>query len=253
MLRIRVAACSRQSAEWFSDALTSRGIANALERGTEETARVCYGWGLERDRRADVPTLNAKAGQFSKLSHLRLMRDADVRTIPFAENATDAARLQFPLLARINSDGNGKDIVPVFQPEEIDWRIASGARYFTQYISRSAEYRFWVFRDRILATYIKTMRHPERYHGIGANHKDGFEHVFIDRADSNRALWPIAIAAVKAVDLDFGGADILLGKDGLPYVLEVNSAPGANGPRAVGLTHLAEEVAKWYQTLIGGE
>lgn len=248
MLRIRVAACSKESSEWFSRALESRGIETTLERGHNPSAVVCYGFGYELGARPNIPILNANAGSFSKLSHLKMMRDNGVQTIPFAETPADASRLRFPLLARVNSDGDGKDIVPIFQPDEIPWRIAAGARYFSQYVPRDKEYRFWVYRENILGTYVKTMRHPERYKGIGANAKDGFIHEFVDRSASPRSLWPIAINAVRAVGLDFGGVDLLLGQDGSPYVLEVNSAPGANGPRAVGLQHLADNVSEWYRS-----
>jgi glutathione synthase/RimK-type ligase-like ATP-grasp enzyme len=43
-----------------------------------------------------------------------------------------------------------------------------------------------------------------------------------------------AVLAVKALCLDFGAVDIVVGKkDNMPYVLEVNTAPGIESPTLV--------------------
>lgn len=245
-LGIRVANCSKKTGQWLVDLLDNKGI--NVEYKTTGEAIICYGWGIER---SNVPVLNKEAGVLNNLDQLKTLAKAGLNVPNIIQDIrrADFERIKFPLLARSERhDGGGFDIQPVFQEEEIPWRVSAGASYFTEYIPRKTEYRIWVYRRRILAVYQKEMKHPEKYIGIGCNEKDGFEHVFkqdyIKHVGIKKVL-EMSAKAVFALGLDFGGVDILISKMGVPYILEVNSAPGANGPEAVGLSKLASCIARW--------
>lgn len=48
--------------------------------------------------------------------------------------------------------------------------------------------------------------------------------------NSKAAVADASVQAVEAVGLDFAAVDIILGKDGQEYVLELNTAPGLESP-----------------------
>lgn len=245
-IEIRVAQCSARTGQWLKDLLINKGL--DVQYKVPGEATICYGWGVEKPT---TPVLNEKAGVLTNLEQLQTLSKAGLATPNFITDIrrADFERIKFPLLSRSERhDGGGFDIQPVFQAEEIPWRVSAGASYFTEYIPRKTEYRVWVYRRRILAVYQKEMKHPEKYTGIGCNEKDGFEHVFKQDYANHVGIKQVLAMSAKAVfalGLDFGGVDILVSKINQPYILEVNSAPGANGPEAVGLSKLASCMARW--------
>lgn len=247
-IQLRVAACSKKTAGWLADLLKKQGLNVVYERdGKPVDAVVAYGYGYDKTPKGKV--LNGTAGQLDNLQQIEILSvKNNLRTVPLVKDIrkADFSKLSFPMLARTERhDGGGTDIMPVFQAEEIPWRIAAGAKFFTEYIPRKTEYRLWIYRRRLLAAYEKNMVSPEKYKGIGANYKDGFEHEYVERSTIPSSLVDMAAKAVFVMGLDFGGVDILVSKKDVPFILEVNTAPGANGPKAVGLSRLAESIGKW--------
>jgi hypothetical protein len=243
VITLRMADIGKKTGQWLADLIREQNVDVVF--GEKSEALVCYGWGI-KDYTGYV--LNAKAGTFNNLQQITRLQESGINTVPLVKDLkrADWSKIQFPLLARsVAHDGGGKDIMPVFQGEEIEWRQAAGASYFTQYIPRESEYRLWVFRRRIQACYQKEMTKPEKYIKIGCNYEDGFEHKYIPSNTVPTVLHELAAKSVFSLGLDFGGVDILIGKDKKPYVLEVNTASGANGPNAVGLTKLAASISSW--------
>ena len=239
-LQLRIADCSKQSAGYLKDLLIEKGI--EVKVGERGDAVVCYGYGGVNGPR----TLNGKAGTFNNLEQIQALERAGLPVPAFTlGDPEDLFDMEMPLLARASLHREGKDIKPVFQSEEIPWRKAAGATFFTEFIPHTKEYRVWTFRDEVLATYTKEMRFPEKYVHIGNTFQNGFVTKFVDAEDVPARLKELAIQATKAVGLDFAGVDILHGKDGRYYVLEANSAPGANGPQAVGIKKLANRIKTW--------
>ena len=246
-IQLRVADCSKKTAGWLADQLKSAGIKVVYGGDTESDGIVCYGYGFKTPRKK---TLNCLAGVRSNYEQMQILRGAGIQTVPMIDDIkrADWSRITFPLLARAERhDGGGHDIMPVFQEEEIPWRVAAGAKFFTQYIPRAAEYRLWIYRRRLQAVYEKEMVDPKKYVKIGCNYEDGFEHAYTEKSNIPANIVEMASRSVFALGLDFGGVDILVGKTKVPYVLEVNTASGANGPKAVGLTHLAKSIVKWVE------
>lgn len=201
---------------------------------------VCYGYPIGDKTKA----ING-VGTGGKINSLSLMAKAGVRTVPwFKAGSPIPPGFKFPALARQDHGFGGKDIVPVFQAKEIPWREAAGFDWFSSYVPLDTEYRAWVFRGEVLDTYEKVMRRPSEYkHVAGRNFRQGFE---FEHVATPKDLEREVIAALNAIDYDFGAVDALRGIDGKIYVLEVNSAPGALRSKAhATIAKFAERIAAW--------
>lgn len=229
-----------------------------LERGltlVESNGDAVISYGVKYT--GDKPALNALAGGRTKLDELGILVRHGIRTVPTWVPKTRDGSLSleslnggddapgYPLLARKETHMHGKDIMPVFQPEDLSWRMAAGAAFFTEYIPRQTEYRVWVYRRRHLGAYEKVMLYPEKYRFIGCNYRNGFGFKFVPFVELPEEAFKLAANSVHAMSLDFGAVDILKGKDGRFYVLEVNTAPGVAGLTREGIKKLADKMKKW--------
>jgi glutathione synthase/RimK-type ligase-like ATP-grasp enzyme len=99
--------------------------------------------------------------------------------------------------------------------------------YISEYIPKVAEYRVFFVQGRVVWVAQKTPANPD---AVAWNVAKGgrFDNVRWDE-------WPlksirIAREAFLMSGLDFGGVDVMVDKDGTPYVLEINSAPSQTSP-----------------------
>ena len=245
-LAFRTADCGQKSSRILQELLVERGLETGPARTAPESQGiVCYGWG-EREG-SQLPILNAKAGSVRGIEQLMNLSAMGISVPPFIRDIEEAdfEHLEFPMLARHNDHVGGEGIQPVFQEEELAWRAAAGAQYFVKYIPAQTEYRIYTYRQRLLGAYEKVMARPEQYHGIGRNFKDGFDFKYIPSRQVPRNVVQLASNAVHHMGLDFGGVDIIHGKDGGNYVLEVNSAPGCFGKANVWINNLADAIVRW--------
>lgn len=235
---LRISSDGRHTGALLQSYLTNRGVYSP-----DGEALVYYGHYHEGHGR---PNLNGNGKPRSgKIDNMRLMHEGGCRTVPWltARQANAFVDVSFPLLARKAHGMGGTDIVPVFQREEIPWRIAAGWEWFSSYVPLEAEYRVWAWRGEALDTFQKVMRRPATYTRIGRNFDNGFD--FEYTADVP-AVTEQAIMALMALGLDFGAVDLLLGKDGRVYVLEVNTAPGALKSHAEAtVAKLADRITSW--------
>jgi glutathione synthase/RimK-type ligase-like ATP-grasp enzyme len=99
--------------------------------------------------------------------------------------------------------------------------------YVSIKIDKVAEYRVMVVQNRVAWVAKKTPGNPE---DVAWNVAQG------GRFDNVRwGDWPmrVVVAAVHAAEVsgtDFCGVDVMVDAEGLPYVLEVNSAPSQTSP-----------------------
>ena len=223
---------------------TGRLLTSMLqERGLIGTPGGVVSYGV-RIQSPTLPTLNANAGKFDKLQALERIRDAGI-LVPYFSETGEA--LSFPVLGRRRHHTRGKDIIPIPARDQAfeNFLNARACDFFVQYVPRQTEFRTWIYRRRHLATYEKTFAHPERLTGtLGFSADNGFAFEFVREAPVD--LIQIAAASVEALELDFGAVDILKGLDGRYYVLEVNTAPGVEGPRQ-GLVNLVSKIARWHE------
>lgn len=238
--RLRIASTSKETGALLEEYLAARGVSLYSSYGPDPAIKktvpvISYG----------VPhpgALNGCCGR-GKIFNMRTMRDAGVRTVPFYMPEDNIPAHAYPLLARGNHGYGGTDIMTVFQPEELPWRVAAGAEWFSSFISIAHEFRVWVFRGDVLDTYRKKMNRPDDYKFIGRNFRNGFDFVHTEN-DPHVSL--MATKAVGCLGLDFAAVDCIRGKDGRVYILETNTAPGVirSGAQAT-LAKLADKMVGW--------
>lgn len=208
-------------------------------------ARVCWGIGGY----GDVPELNPKAGCVNKLGELQRFHRAGIAAPRWwKEPPTDEA--VYPILARQSSHYLGKDIKACETPAKA---AKASASYFTQLIPNNIEYRVWVFRDKCLGVYRvlnKALRLGSDYPMFPPEIGWSYERLYEEEGDTiPETAIRLAKEAIAAMRYDFGAVDILHGTDRRYYVLETNSAPGAETNRQYALILLARQIKKWYEEL----
>ena len=127
-------------------------------------------------------------------------------------------------VVRPKNHSRGRHLYVVTSPAELDAAIAKcGAGWYASpLIDKVSEYRVFVVQGRAVAVARKTPGNPE---DVAWNVAKGgrFDNV-------NWDAWPlkavrVAIEGFNLSQLDFGGVDIMIDKEGEVYILEINSAP----------------------------
>lgn len=211
---------TRPTGRVLAQALGITGSTTPVRNGRETIVR----WGS----RVHIPgsnnvlnSANAIATASNKLLSLRVMDEAGVRVPKYS---TDPTSLRLPVLGRRTQHSRGTDIVPCESPR--DWE-RKPRDYYTEYVPTAREFRIHVFKGNVIRVQGKYLDFPEQANPWIRNHKHGYrfrapaKNLHSDRIEA-------ATQAVAALGLDFGAVDLLVGEDGLAYVLEVNTAPACS-------------------------
>lgn len=250
MIRLIVAAGSRVTGNTLTTLLRERGVEVARDNRdlNKITGIVSYGCHLGQGKQ---PALNRFAGGITKFAELATLRKAGVRVPDFWTSGTPIKTLlqNRPLLARRDKHKGGRDIRYTTSERWIRSRIRMGWGFFTKFIPSRTEYRIWVYWRRHLGTYEKVKVRNVRWKSdtthFGRGHKNGYAFQLVAPVpDRVRPAIELAIRSIAALKLDFGAVDVLEGNDRRMYVLEVNTAPGVEGPRQ-GINKLADRIANW--------
>jgi hypothetical protein len=247
-VKLSVAANCQPTGRILAELLRERGV-ELVDRNYD--AVISYGLKYTGDK----PALNANAGGRTKYDEMGILARAGINIVPTFKYEDGILKtiiggqnsIAYPLLARAETHMHGKDIMMVLQAEDIPLRISAGASFFTQYVPRETEFRVWIYRRRVLGTYQKVMLYPDKYRFVGCNYRNGFGFKYVKSEDAPAIAVDLASKSVSAMQLDFGAVDILKGKDGKFYVLEVNTAPGVAGLTREGIKKLAAKMAKWVE------
>lgn len=244
-VNLKIASVARETGALLTEYLTDRGL--TLKHNRPDIPTICYGIPSSNPQ-----SLNGNCGGGDKIRRLNQMKAGGVRTVPWFAGSEIPIGFKFPALARAVAGHGGEDIVPVFQPQEVEWRVKAGFAWFSSYIPLHTEYRIWNFRGETLGVYEKVMRRPEDYKFVaGRNFRQGFD---FEKVPDDR-LVPLSNAmlqaanTIKALSFDFGAVDILWGMDGYFYVLECNTAIGAIKSKAhQTLAKLADRMVEWAES-----
>lgn len=97
--------------------------------------------------------------------------------------------------------------------------------FYSAYIPNRREYRIHVFDGKVIRVQGKYLDFPEQHtNPYVKNYAQGFRFRTPDKK-LNASRTEAAVDAVSALGLLFGAVDLLVGEDGLEYVLEINTAP----------------------------
>ena len=144
-----------------------------------------------------------------------------------------------PLVLKPLFGAQGKGLRLIRRAEELPGpEEVAGVYYLQRFQSNGTEdfrdYRLFVLRGRVVAA---MMRRATTWI---TNVKQGGEPVAVAPDPKMERL---AVAAAEAVGAAIAGVDVLVGADGAPTVLEVNSMPAWSGLQRVTRTNIAEAIA----------
>jgi glutathione synthase/RimK-type ligase-like ATP-grasp enzyme len=172
-------------------------------------------WGTSRDS--------------NKLEDLRTLRRAGVRVPPFTFNKDTA-------IVFMQKPGNIVVGRPSYHRGGSDFRLHTNvmslsndiiSTHWLKYINIYKEFRIHVFNGRVIGISRKTDEQVEDriLNKYCRNHTNGWRFVLCDLLRIDSLPQRMAINTCQILNMQWGAVDIILGRDGKYYVLEVNSAP----------------------------
>lgn len=158
-----------------------------------------------------------------KLRTLERLQQAGVRVPEFVVFPGPLDRyLEGTWLGRRRRGYGGQDILVSHNGTPMGY---GRSQFATRYVPNRREYRIHVFNGEVIRVQGKYLDFPEQHtNPYVKNYAQGFRF----RTPSltlHSSRIEAAINAVAALGLVFGAVDLLIGEDGLEYVLEVNTAP----------------------------
>lgn len=237
MIRLVVARGSQPTGRVLQGLLEERG----LRVGASGEATVSYGVRLG----AGKNILNGHAGGGDKLAELQTLAHQGI-SVPqlWTSNQWRDAGQHLPVVARRRQHTRGTDIRVIRGREKLEY-WSKHRDFFTKLIDVQREFRTQIYRSAHLGTYEKILRHPEmRKSVIARNLRNGYVFELCTGERIPRNGVDLARNAIAALNLDFGAVDWVLDRNGVAYVLEVNTAPGAEDSRQW-VNSLADKIANW--------
>lgn len=140
----------------------------------------------------------------------------------------------FPCIGRPRFHQKGKSFYYCENSLDISRALRNGSEYFQEFYDKTKEYRVHVAHGRVLFVQEKMPINDRAKANLIWNFTNG-EFVFkvLGRGLIPSGLCPLAVKAVKALNLDFGAVDILACSknfnDPMFTVCEVNTAPRLQG------------------------
>lgn len=136
------------------------------------------------------------------------------------------------VVARTVLNGSGGKGIVMIHKDDTDVKIPEAPLYVL-YIPKHEEYRVHVVNKKVIAVQRKTLSskidNKAEVNWKIRNLENGF---IYQRSNVNpdQQVLDVAIKAMEVLGLDFGGVDVVWGKnDKKAYVLEINTAPGLQG------------------------
>ncbi len=191
------------------------------------SANVLFRWGCTSDFPNEVCVNNSEHihNVNDKIRFRRLCQEGEDISIPKtfyskSEVRDNDGEFNFPLIGRRKYHHQGRHMKVINNLYDLDSDYSS--EYWSEYIPKDREFRYYVFFGRLIAVVEKIPANPS---DIAWNRFQG-ENIFhnVRWNDWDLKCGREALKVQQAVKLDFGGIDIML-KDRQPYVLEMNSAP----------------------------
>ncbi len=128
---------------------------------------------------------------------------------------------KFPVIIRPLHHFGGFNLFFIKTFEELQGFRNLDKFYISEYIKKIREIRVYIMSNRILAISEKITEDKE---SIAWNHIQGSVFENIHWKEWPRKSGLLAIKAMNMVGLDFGGVDIIIDENNIPYLLEINTA-----------------------------
>ncbi|AXP07763.1 putative ATP-grasp protein [Sinorhizobium phage phiM6] len=228
----------------LADALRIKRFRMEGSKFVGNPTKVVINWGATPDKMNNHPARNctiinppeAVQRAVNKLDAFRAFQEAGVPHPEWTEDFALARRWVEEgtmVFARTQLRAHSGRGIHIMDPDFSDtWDVR--APLYVKYVPKKHEYRVHVFRGEVIDFQRKGLREENRgqpdVNWKIQNLANGFVYVRNDGHVPPQTVLDTGIAAVRALGLDFGAADIIYNqKRQAAYCLEVNSAPGLTG------------------------
>lgn len=217
----------------------SLGCKLLKREGVRRRVDVLINWGSSKsDRNLEAGILlnsfAAVAKAANKLNTFQLFENNDVPTVPWTTNRDEALNWLEDgqnVVIRHKLSGHSGEGIEIFTSEEYKERLLSNAPLYTKYVKKTQEYRIHVFNGEVIFRQRKARKKDvpdDQVNWQVRNLAGGF--IFAHQnLEVPAAVEQAAIAAVQALGLDFGAADVGCNAAQEAVVYEVNTACGLEG------------------------
>lgn len=178
----------------------------------------------------------------NKLTCLSILKDNNIPTVEFTTDFLTAFKWFAEgnnVIERHNITGSKGDGIVV-----ADTTLHRDVPMYSKFIEKAREYRVHVFNGKVIDIQQKKRRvdTDEVPDGVIKNLANGWVFTRDNITPPPEDINNVAINSIKALGLDFGAIDILT-KNGVCYVLEVNTACGLEGSTLINYTNAIKEYA----------
>ena len=189
------------------------------------TGDIVVSWGYPTEFEM-TNTPSAIIGNYAKLNKVDVLTKLHEHNIKTPKISTSYVYGERWLARKANGFG-GKDVIMVDSYEHWEELRSNGYAFLSEYIDKVAEFRVHVFNNKVLCVTIKKPENEDMniHDYLAWNHGFGFVQNEFKNVFYNEILGKISVDALEAIGYNFGAVDIIVDKYGVPYVLEVNSAP----------------------------
>lgn len=183
-----------------------------------------------------------KVADFIKISLANLPMPDTKYSKKFEDFKIMAEELKYPVIIKSTKMGKGASVVKIDNNEELENYIkeykkekeTSKDLIMQSFVDYKLDLRIFILGDKHYC-----MRRIPPVGDFRANFSLGGE---VELFDLPKDLEDLSFKAIKSVDLEIAGVDILVDKNNKPYLLEVNHTPGMMGiEKATG-----ENITKMY-------
>ncbi len=163
----------------------------------------------------------------NKLKTFNVLKEAGVSHVPYTSSKEEAEawlKAGSTVLARTACGQAGSGIT-IVNPGS----VLPEATLYTRYVKKKKEFRVHVYQGKVIFVQEKRKANGVEADPLIRSHKRGWKFCMQNVVEPD-GLRVLAVNAVGALGLDFGGVDVIWNElKNTCYVLEVNTAPGIEG------------------------
>lgn len=160
----------------------------------------------------------------------------------------------FSLVCRTILNGHSGQGIVLIDPAVNNRHEIPDCQLYVVYQPKKSEYRVHVLGDKVVDIQKKCRRietPDDQVNWKIRNHDNGFIYARNDVAENTpKAVLKNSLNAIRACGLDFGAVDVIYNeRQALPYVLEINTAPGLTGETLDGYTKRFAELEEAFKAV----
>src|SRR5690606_8581976 len=215
----------RKYTGWNSNAFTKVKI-----NESDFTNKIIIRWGnrIEIDTTNSIVynTASAIAKATDKKESRRILAEDNI-SVPRAVTP-QCNNINYPVIARPRIHAKGRNFIVLRDVNQFynHWIVNQEDWYYSEFVDKVAEYRVHVGSGRVLNMLEKPNPGNGQIAWNRAVNGEAFNNIRWNDYDG-----PVAYEAVRAVNalkLTFAGVDVIVDREGKPYVLELNASPTLN-------------------------